>query len=228
MVTFETIESDSGIPETPIRRRARIRLFQFDDARATLADTFDLTPPKSDSNPRGDSHVQQGVFSPDGTRLALVQGGIGLYDISSMKLRQTHTIFTSMDVKGTIRDQPLYDMMFSPDGYTLAIACAGTPQIRLWDLSGEKPVERRHVRISAQYPVGAWNLAFSPNGNYLAWWEFSGEDLRVMFYDLTRGDILKIWPTRNRCQLTFAPDSRHLLMTERTGVVAIQRLFERR
>jgi len=133
------------------------------------------------------------VFSPDGTILASVNGGVRLWNMSTAR---------PVGPPLTGHTRPVLDVAFSPDGRTLATASEdGT--IRLWDPATGQP---RRTLPTSPGEVAYTTLAFSPNGQTLA----SGDaDGRLRLWSLTTGGPVSdpqpghqgpVWA------LTFSPD----------------------
>ncbi|MFF7308992.1 helix-turn-helix domain-containing protein [Streptomyces sp. NPDC008137] len=102
-------------------------------------------------------NIDTAVFSPDGTRLALVShdGSVRIWHLSSGAL---HTAYPG-------HDEPARTLAFAPDGRTLAVAHikAGHEQVRLLDAATGRI--QRTIKPSAGDLL---SLAFSPDGDTLA------------------------------------------------------------
>ncbi|WP_247689505.1 WD40 repeat domain-containing protein [Streptomyces sp. RK62] len=97
------------------------------------------------------------VFSPDGTRLAVVglDGTLRLWHLSTGALR-------------TLRaghDQPLRAVAFAPDGRTLAVVAIEDDGDRVTLLDTTTGRAQRTIEPGARSPL---SLAFSPDGHTLA------------------------------------------------------------
>ncbi|MGV9238168.1 WD40 repeat domain-containing protein [Streptomyces nigra] len=94
------------------------------------------------------------VFSPDGTRLAVVgvDGTLRLWHLSTGALRAGH-------------DQPLRAVAFAPDGRTLAVVAIEDDGDRVTLLDTTTGRAQRTIEPGARSPL---SLAFSPDGRTLA------------------------------------------------------------
>ncbi len=186
---------------------------------------------------RAAGDIDTAVFSPDGTRLALVghDGSVRIWHLSTGVLRTAYP-----GHGGSVRA-----MAFAPDGRTLAVAQvrAGDEQVRLLDAATGRT--QRTIKPSAGMLLA---LAFSPNGHTLAtassakgamktWnthtgrlqdsFSLSGEvealafssdgrtlaasnERGVHLWDLATSPIRRTLPTRSPGAVAFGPDGRTL------------------
>lgn len=159
---------------------------------------WDLTPqpiPADQNKPRG--AVWAFGFSPDGKTVASAsnsEAAVELWDVSTGQVRtrlQGHT-------------QTLNDVVFAPDGKTLA-SSAHDHTVKLWDLGTGQ------TRFTMQGHTGHVHaLAFSPDGLTLA---SGSNDTTVRLWDpvtgraiaTLKGHVAPVW------SLAFSPDSKTLV-----------------
>jgi WD40 repeat protein len=122
-------------------------------------------------------------------------------------------------------------LAYSPDGGLLAsTSCSREENEELYLKAGEVSVwdaETGERTILLQGHLrGGEDLAFSPNGDRLAW---SCQDGVVHIWTLADRQLRKIHLGPGSCQtagLAFSQDGRHLLVTYRNGVICVLRLAE--
>jgi WD40 repeat protein len=90
-------------------------------------------------------------FSPDGALLA--HGGVGLLDTTTWQVRAT--------LQSGTKPNTYYDVAFSPDGKTLAVA-EWDKVVSLWDLTGQRE------RVLLRHGNVVLCVAFSPDGKLVA------------------------------------------------------------
>ncbi|MER5398528.1 PQQ-binding-like beta-propeller repeat protein [Streptomyces sp. NPDC002599] len=179
--------------------------------------------------------VATAVFSPDGTRLAVVgaEGSVRIWRLSTGALYTTHTD----------HDGPVRVVAFTPDGRTLAVVNieADGEHVTLIDAATGRT--QRTIEPGAQSPL---SLAFSPDGHTLAtssnrsvktWDARTGQLLdsfsaggavtsmgfdsdgrtlavsnagEVHLWDLATGQVRVTLPTRSPEAVAFSPDGRTL------------------
>ncbi|MCT9137922.1 nSTAND1 domain-containing NTPase [Streptomyces violarus] len=187
--------------------------------------------------------IDKAVFSPDGTRLALVghDGSVRIWNLSTGALHTAH-------------GESVRAMEFAPDSRTLAVAHvrSGHEQVKLLDAATSRT--QRTIKPSAGSLL---SLAFSPNGHTLAtassakgtvktWnartgqpqdsFNVSGEVAALAFspdsrtlaasnergvhlWDLATSQIRRTLPTRSRAAaVTFSPDGHTLAISAGTSV----------
>ncbi|WP_329596981.1 helix-turn-helix domain-containing protein [Streptomyces pseudovenezuelae] len=147
------------------------------------------------------------VFSPDGSRLAVVgwQGAVHLLDLSTGARQPA--------------DQPRHGSLvrrvaFAPDGRTLATVDieADGDQVRLLDAATGR--SQRTIKPSARILSA---LAFSADGGTLA--TVSGSRGSVMMWDARTGRLQKSFRVEGEgASLAFSPDARTLVASGTRGV----------
>ncbi|MFG2465941.1 helix-turn-helix domain-containing protein [Streptomyces canus] len=147
------------------------------------------------------------VFSPDGTRLAVVggQGAVHLLDLST---GARHTA-AQPDHDGTVRR-----VAFTPDGRTLAVVDIEDDgdQVRLLDATTGRT--RRTIKQSTQFLSA---FAFSPDGRTLA--TVNGSRGSVKMWDVRTGRRQDSFSVGGEvASLAFSPDARTLAVSGPRGV----------
>ncbi|KKD06417.1 WD-40 repeat-containing protein [Streptomyces sp. WM6386] len=150
--------------------------------------------------------VLTAVFSPDGTRLAIVgeKGSVRIWHLSTGELRTVHTS----------HGQPVRTMAFSPDGHTLAVVDieTGGDRITLFDAA-----TGRTQRTIDPGPRSLLILAFSPDGHTLA--TASGSSGLVKTWDTRTGRLEDTFSVSTEVSsLAFTPDARTLAASTARGV----------
>jgi WD40 repeat protein len=111
------------------------------------------------------SEVDCLVFSPDGKMLAVGENYtfrrrfVYVWDLSGIAPRQTTRLWWDGDL-----DNNLSSLAFSPDGKSLATA---DENVKLWELRTEKVLRTFQKKTGRRTKIR--QVAFSPNGKFLAW-----------------------------------------------------------
>ncbi|MFL5993106.1 MAG: hypothetical protein ACJ736_02065 [Streptomyces sp.] len=147
------------------------------------------------------------VFSPDGTRLAVVdwQGAVHLFDLSTGARRTV-----AQSENGSL----VRRVVFTPDGRTLAVVHieADGDQVRLLDAATGRT--RRTIKPNTQFLSF---LAFSPDGRTLA--TVSGSRGSVKMWDARTGRLQDSFSVGGEvASLAFSPDARTLAASGARGV----------
>ncbi|WP_405651663.1 helix-turn-helix domain-containing protein [Streptomyces sp. NBC_00019] len=150
--------------------------------------------------------IDTAVFSPDGTRLAIVgeKGWVRIWHLSTGELRTVHTS----------HGQSVRAVAFAPDGKTLAVVDieAGGDQITLLDAA-----TGRTQRTIDPGPRSLLTLAFSPDAHTLA--TASGSSGLVKTWDTRTGQLEDTFSLSAQVSsLAFTPDARTLAASTARGV----------
>ncbi|WP_234048664.1 nSTAND1 domain-containing NTPase [Streptomyces liliifuscus] len=149
--------------------------------------------------------INEAVFSPDGTRLAIV-GEKGTVQIWHLSTGALHTAHTSPG-------ESVRAVAFTPDGSTLAVVDieTGGDQVTLLDTA----TGRTQRTIKPSRP-STMSLAFSPDGHTLATASSSGA---VSTWDKRTGRLQDSFSASGRvASLAFSPDGRTLAAGSVRGV----------
>jgi WD40 repeat protein len=136
------------------------------------------------------------AWHPDGHRIAVVtEDGIRLWDLSS---DAEPTVFRSSNGMRPVE--------FSPDGKLLAASGADS-HIRVWDT--ESGDERQSFRDPHEH---VYSIAFSPDGQRLAWGSASANENAVAVWDLATGATRRFRTARTGTvtSVSISPDGKWL------------------
>jgi WD40 repeat protein len=144
------------------------------------------------------------AISPDGKT---VSNGTAIWDLGNFNKR-------SLDV-----DSWMEELAISADGKTLA-GFAGYKNLRLIDISHEKPEVKRNLRA----PADPTAVVFSQDGKKLA---AAGKDGKVIVWNMATTRRLHEWAFPGPVYgLAFAPDNRHLATANANGTAYILSMKE--
>lgn len=109
------------------------------------------------------------------------------------------------------------DVVFSPDGATLATGGSGSP-VKLWQV--------KDGRLSATFNVkhfqGGQTIAFSPDGRLLA----VGERSFTKLFDVATRALLRIFPKSGPSEIRFHPRGHTLAVTYISGDITLWRVSD--
>ena len=124
----------------------------------------------------GPGAAESVAFSPDGRLLATGadDGSVRLFDVTSAAHPRQLTL-----VRGAGATDPIYTVVFAPDGTLVAAASVNTNSVQLWRLAGDG-LARAGPDLGgmASYPIG---LAFTPDSRTLA---IGNSDKHVYLWDV--------------------------------------------
>ena len=151
--------------------------------------------------------IMQIALSPDNRRLASTGGG---FEDTAIRVWEARTGKELFRCKG-LRSSPMC-VAFSPDGKYLAAGSVPHPEdhekpgeVKLWDATTGEEKE------TLDKDRGAWRLAFSPDGAYLAWTTL---DDKLHFWDLKTdkaADLLR-GEAMEAQHVAFSPDGKRLAL----------------
>lgn len=144
------------------------------------------------------------LFSPDGTRLALVSQG-GSLRIWHLSTGTLHTLRTGYK-------QPLRAVAFAPDGHTLAVVVIENDGDQVTLLDATTGGTQHTIEPKARSPL---SLAFSPDGHTLA----TVSNRSVQTWDTRTGKLQDSFSAGEAvAALAFGPDGRTLALSTAKGV----------
>jgi WD40 repeat protein len=205
-----------------------VRLWTWEDGR--LDKHREIRPDLLDWG----SKIQHAALSPDGNLLAMRRGcgDIDLWEVKAKTPRRT--AWLKVKDPGCANFGPV---AFSAEGRTLiATGIEGYKEriegykerrsafkglaIRVWDLSGATPVERRTWKEPGWDTVHP--MTVSPDGQLVTVGDGYG---RLGVWRLESGE--KLWSQQmpRGCVFRFAPDSRHLILGNTNGTLYVVRLL---
>ncbi|MFF3893818.1 helix-turn-helix domain-containing protein [Streptomyces sp. NPDC001812] len=150
--------------------------------------------------------TETAVFSPDGTRLALV-GGEGSVRIWHLSTGALHTVRTS-------RGRSVRMVAFTPDGRTLAVVTIEADGERVTLLDATTGRTQRTIEPGTRSPL---SLSFSPGGHTLA--TVSGSNGLVKTWDARTGRLQDSFRIGGEvASLAFSTDGRTLAASSARGV----------
>jgi WD40 repeat protein/transcriptional regulator with XRE-family HTH domain len=165
------------------------------------------------------------AFSPGGRLLATGadDGSVRLFDVTSPARPRQLTV-----VRGAGNTDPIYTVVFAPDGETIAAASVNTDSVQLWRLtSGDGLVPAGpDLGGMASYPIG---LAFTPDSRTLA---IGNSDKDVYLWDVASpahprplGAPLT-GPSGQTWTVAVSPDGRTLAVGANDGTVWLWNLAD--
>jgi len=125
----------------------------------------------------GAGAAESAAFSPDGRLLATGadDGSVRLFDVTNPAHPRQLTV-----VRGAGNTDPIYTVVFAPDGKTIAAASVNTDSVQLWQLTSRDGLVPAGPDLGgmASYPIG---LAFTPDSRTLA---IGNSDKNVYLWDV--------------------------------------------
>lgn len=141
------------------------------------------------------------AFSPDGRTLATAGPDklIKLWDLVPEQPRLKATVHA--------HEKTIYQLAFAPDGNVLASAGSADKVAKLWDTSGDKPVEKASLPCDGAVA----SVSFAPDGKALATASFDGK-IRVWALDGDKPALETTieMPRKALRVVQFAPDGQSL------------------
>ncbi len=173
----------------------------------------------------GAGSAESVAFSPDGRLLATGadDGSVRLFDVTDPAHPRQLTL-----VRGAGNADPIYTVVFAPDGKTIAAASVNTDSVQLWErTSGDGLVRAgRDLGGMASYPIG---LAFTPDSRTLA---IGNSDKSVYLWDVASpahprrlGSPLT-GPSGQTWSVAISPDGKTLAAGANDGTVWLWNLAD--
>jgi WD40 repeat protein len=173
----------------------------------------------------GTGAAESVAFSPDGRLMAAGadDGSVRLFDVTD----PAHQRQLAM-VRGAGNADPIYTVVFAPDGKTLAAASVNTNSVQLWRVtSGDGLVPAGpDLAGMASYPIG---LAFTPDSRTLA---IGDSDKHVYLWDVAspahsrRLGAPLTGPSGQAWAVAISPDGKTLAAGANDGTVWLWNLAE--
>jgi WD40 repeat protein len=173
----------------------------------------------------GTGAAESVAFSPDGRLLATGadDGSVRLFDVTDPAHPRPLTV-----ARGAGNADPIYTVVFAPDGGLVAAASVNTDSVQLWRLTSGDGLVRagRDLGGMASYPIG---LAFTPDSRTLA---IGNSDKSVYLWNVASpahprpvGAPLS-GPSGQTWSVAFSPDGKALAAGANDGTVWLWNLAD--